>query len=105
MIECLCIDSSKKPPEIPLGRWIQKGFKYHITSVTFQPRQGIQGCYLREVSLGYDCLPYETYRLSRFAVTQDNLLKLIQMMKDCSDLNYFDINELIKQSELEIVPL
>lgn len=99
MIECICIDSKNKPEEIPLGRWIQEGFKYHITHVFYHPDQGIQGCTLHEVRLT-GCLPYTSYRLSRFAMTQENLLLLMEMIKDCSELNDLDISELIKGSEL-----
>jgi len=102
MIEALCIDSSNKPKEIPLGKWIQKGYIYHITHVYYHKEQGIQGCDLKEVHLGEESKPYETYRLNRFAVTKDNLLKLIEMIKDCSELNDFDVQELIKESELVV---
>lgn len=102
MIECVCIDAGSKPKEVHLGQWLQQGFKYHITHVYYQPKQGIQGCALKEVRLGKESAPYETYRLSRFAVTKDNLDKLMQMMKDCSELNDFDITELIRESELKI---
>lgn len=102
MIECICIDAGRKPKEVPLGQWIQQGFKYHITHVYYQPKQEIQGCSLKEVRLGKESVPYETYRLSRFAVTKENLEKLYQMMRDCSELNDFDIIELIKESELII---
>ncbi len=103
MIPCICIDAGSKPKEVHAGQWIQKDFKYHITHIFYQPRQGIQGCALKEVRLDARSAPYETYRLSRFGVTEENLQKLIQMMRDCSELNDFDISELIKQSELEII--
>ncbi len=102
MIECICIDSNNKPDEIPLSKWINKDFKYHITHVYFHHGQGIQGVTLHEVRLTKECYPYVAYRLNRFAMTQKSLQELIQMIKDCTELNDFDILELIKESDLQI---
>lgn len=103
MIECLCIDSDNKPKEVQLSEWISKGMKYHITHVYFHPNQGIQGCSLREVRLSSKSYPYESYALKRFAVTPEGYLKLLEMIKICSDLNDLDIKELLKESELNII--
>ncbi len=102
MIECICIDSDNRPEEVPLSHWIQKDFKYHITHVYFHHGQEIQGVTLHEVRLTKECYPYASYRLSRFAMTRDSLMRLIQMIKDCTELNDFDISELIKESDLQI---
>ena len=102
MIECICIDSKNKPKEIPLGKWIQEGFKYHITYIQYYPNQGIQGCTLYEISLK-GCFPYTAFSLSRFAVTKENLALLMEMIKDCHELNNLDVLELIKESELVLV--
>lgn len=103
MIETLCIDSADMPEEINRSEWISKGMKYHITHVWFHSMQGIQGCSLKEVKLTEKSYPYATYKLSRFAVTPEGLLELIQMMKDCSELNEVDIKKLLRQSRLNIV--
>jgi hypothetical protein len=103
MIPALCIDSSNRPKEIPMGKWIQSGFKYHITHVFFHEKQGIQGCTLHEVRLGAESTPYISYRLSRFALTQENYDKLLQMIIDCSELNDFDVNKLLEECELEVM--
>ncbi len=105
MIEAICIDSSNRPEEIPLSKWINKGFKYHITHVFYHQMQGIQGCHLHEVKLGKECFPYSTFALRRFGLTKENFEKLIQMMKDCSELNEFSIKELLRESELELLPM
>lgn len=102
MIECLCINGKEKPKEVPLQNWIQEGFKYHITHVHYHPKQGISGVDLAEVKLPPDC-PYETFKLSRFGITLDNLEKLIQMIKNCSELNSFQIDKLIEESKLEVL--
>jgi hypothetical protein len=102
MIPAICIDGSNKPKEVQIQEWINEGAKYHITHVFFHPKQGIQGCALNEVRLSKKSSPYEAYRLSRFCIEGKDVLKLIQMIKDCSELDSFDISELIKESELHI---
>jgi hypothetical protein len=102
MIEAICLDSSNRPEEIPLSKWINKDFKYHITHVFYHPMQGIQGCQLKEVKLGEESYPYVSYRLNRFGFTKENFEKLIQMMLDCSELNEFDVNKLLRQAEVEV---
>lgn len=103
MIPAICIDSSNRPEEIPLGKWINKGFIYHITHVFYHPGQGIQGCLLKEVKLGAESEPYVAYRLNRFGFTQENLDKLRQMIVDCSELDNFDVNRLLEECELEVM--
>jgi len=102
MIKTVCIDSSNKPQEVFSGDWLQKGMEYHITHVFYHPNQGIQGCALREVQLTKRSLPYASFRLSRFAFTQEALQQLIQMIKDCSDLNDFDVMKAIEECDLVI---
>ena len=103
MIECLCIDAKNRPQEIPLGKWIQEGMKYHITHVFFHPLQGLQGCSLHEVKLSLkDTYPYNAYRLSRFGFTQKGLEDLAIMMKACSDLNEIQISALLAEQELTV---
>lgn len=103
MIEALCLDSSNRPEEIPLSKWINKDFKYHITHVYYHPMQGIQGCELHEVKLGRDCLPYVSYRLNRFGFTKENFEKLKQMIIDCSELDEFDVSKLLRECDLEVI--
>lgn len=102
MIPCICIDAKNMPKEIYLGEWLTEGMKYHIIHVYYHPNQGIQACGLKEVRLTKKSSPYETYKLSRFSVTQEGLNLLIQMIKDCSELNDIDIFKLIEESELQV---
>lgn len=103
MIECICVDGKDRPEEIPIHNWPVEKQKYHITHIFYHPMQGIQGCELKELKLGEESYPYGSYRLNRFAFTKENLEKLIQMMKDCSELNDVDINKLLRKSEVEIL--
>lgn len=103
MIDCICVDSANRPKEVDMSEWITKGMKYKISHVYYHPGQGIQGCELREVRLTKKSLPFGSYRLSRFAVTKEGYNALVQMMKDCSELNDFDIYKAIRESKLQTV--
>jgi hypothetical protein len=70
----LCIDSSKKPGQIPQSQWVEEGVVYTVTKTIYLPLQpGIAGFLLKEVSLSPDCFPYEFYSSSRFAVITDKI--------------------------------
>ena len=99
MIECICIDDSNRPKEIPQNKWVKKGDTYHIIYTVYSLTSKELAVDLYEVSLDDCCPPYEWYALRRFAFTEENLLKLIQLIKDCND-TAFSMDELLKQTEL-----
>lgn len=94
-IKCACIDDTFRPNEIPLSRWVVKGQQYHINHVFYHVHQGIQGVELVEHDIS-DCFPYTSYRLTRFGFDKENLVKLLEMIKDCSELNDIEVKDLIK---------
>ena len=98
-VPCLCIDAKNKPLEILPQNWISEGIEYHITHVYYYPKQGIQGVLLEEVKT--KCEKYDSYRITRFAFTEEGLKQLIELMKACTELNEVDINKLIEESQLE----
>lgn len=103
MIECICIDDANRPHEIPLEKWCKKGVRYKITHVYKMALQGnILGCSIYELPLGEDCAPYEMFRMSRFAFSVDDVSKVIELAKLCSDLDGLDIEELIEE-QLEVI--
>ena len=103
MVKATCVNDKNRPQQIPQSKWLVKDNEYTIIKVTIHPNQnGIQGCELAEISLDETCLPYEYYKLDRFAISQDDLEALIELMKLSSTLNDVEINELIKESELVI---
>lgn len=100
MVECICINDKDRPNEIRLSKWVKEGNKYNIIyTVTVLPQRQI-GVHLSEINLTEDEAPYEYFLLNRFAFTEENLKKLIELIKDCSDTD-FSINELLKQTELQ----
>lgn len=101
-VPCVCIDAKNRPSVIPPSMWINEGTEYHITHVYYYPNQGIQGVLLEEVSIKKG-LPYDSYRLSRFAFTKEAIFQLIELIKLCTELNDVDINKLLEQSEIEVL--
>ncbi len=103
MIECICIDDSNRPSEIPIEKWCKKDVVYRITHVYKMALQGnILGCSVYELPLDESCLPYEMFRMSRFAISIDDIEKFKELAKLCSDLDGLDIDELIHE-QLELL--
>jgi len=72
-VECVCINDAGRPKEIPINKWVKKGNAYTVIfTVTVLPQK---------------------------AFTEENLKKLIELIKDCSDIT-FSMDELLKQTEL-----
>jgi len=102
MIPCICIDDSHKPNEIPNSKWVKKFEKYHVIyTITVLP-QRILAFHLSEIELTENEYPYEYFAASRFAFTKDDLEKLHQMIKDCSESDE-SVNDLINQCKYELV--
>ena len=100
MIKCICINDNDKPKEIPQEKWIKKGNNYHIIWILKMVNQNnIQGVQLAEISLD-NYLPYEAFKMSRFAINSKDLEKLIKLMQDCTDFNKELIIDLVKNIEL-----
>jgi len=96
-IPCICIDSKNRPVEIPISKWVIENNEYHITHVFHQYQQNrIKGVELAEHDIS-ECVPFNCYRLDRFAFTQENLLKLIELMNQCTELDNIDISKIVEK--------
>ena len=62
---------------------------------------GINGVALYEKPLDESCAPYESFRITRFAFTEDGLKMLKELMSLCTELDQFDIEELLESTQLE----
>ena len=100
-VSCLCINNKNRPKEILPQNWINQGTEYTINYVYYHVNQGIQGVTLNEVQT--KSLEYTSYRLDRFAFTQEGINQLIELMKECTELGKIDIEQLIKESNLELI--
>lgn len=83
-LEVICINDQDRPNEIPLTRWVKKGNFYHITEVArLNAQGGIYGCKLAEIN-NDDLVPYQYFRLDRFALpvrelSEEELLEKIDI--------------------------
>jgi hypothetical protein len=100
MVECICINDKNRPKEIPMNKWVKEGRPYTVIYTTTVMPQKQLAVHLDEIELDESNHPYEYFLASRFAFTEENLLKLIELIKDCSDIT-FDMDELLKQTTLE----
>ena len=102
-INCICVDDANRPKEIPADKWVKKGDKYHIIYIFRQINQeGVQGVVLQELDV-QNYKPYNCFRLSRFAFNPDDLVSLIELMKECGEFN--DLSDLDIQKMVDDVPI
>ena len=65
-MKVICVDSSNKPNDIPISKWIVKDQEYTVIKAAKLPIQGgILGFQLAEIDLT-DCVPYLYFAASRF---------------------------------------
>lgn len=102
MVECICIDDSGRPDKIPQSKWVKEGTRYNIIYTVRVLPQNEVGVMLSEIELTDNELPYEYFLLRRFAFTEDNLMKLVELIKDCTDTD-FSVEEILIQTQLEDV--
>jgi len=100
MVTCTCINDKNKPRAIPKAKWLVKDQEYTVIFTTTVMPQKQLAVHLAEIELDETCFPYEYFLASRFAFTQENLLLLMELIKDCSDTS-FSMDELLKQTQLE----
>lgn len=102
-IKCLCIDDTNRPNEIPISKWCKNYNEYTLTHIYRMALQGnILGCSIYELPLGDECAPYEMFKMSRFAFREEDIPKIVELAKLCSELDGLDIEELIEE-QLEIL--
>lgn len=103
MVKCFCVDDSKKPDEIPAANWVAMGEPYRITEVALCLPQKVLGFSLYEKPLGESCKPWEYFTSNRFVIPEDQLFYFFELCDNCKELDGLNINELMKQSNLQVV--
>lgn len=97
-LKVICIDDSNRPNEIPTSRWVKKGNIYHIFQIDkLNAQGGVYGCKLEEIN-NDDLVPYQYFRLERFAVPEDS--KLEEELLEEIDIS--ELDEILKPQEVEI---
>jgi len=97
MIKCICINDLNKPFQIPEDKWVKKDQSYHVIYTIWSITSQKVGVYLDEISLDDSCLPYEYFDINRFAFNINDIGKLHQLIKDCSDTD-FSMDELMEST-------
>lgn len=82
-----------------MNKWVKKEQPYTVIyTVTVLPQKQL-AFHLAEIELDESCKPFEYFLANRFAFTEENLLKLIELIKDCNDID-FSMDELLKQTQV-----
>lgn len=89
MIECICIDDSGRPNDLPLSKWVKKGKKYTIIYVTLVLGQRQLAFELQEIDLDESCYPYQYFLASRFIINSDDMDRLSDLVLDSRDADIF----------------
>lgn len=63
----VCIDTTKKPVEIPFHKWLVKDKQYTVIDVRRCSNTGILFV-LNEIDLDDTCFPYEGFNPNRFGI-------------------------------------
>lgn len=100
MISCICIDDTQRPYEVPKEKWPKEGNEYHVIYTVVVLPQKQLAFHIAEIDLDESCKPYEYFLAKRFIFTEENILKLIELIKDCNDTS-FSLEELMEQTQLE----
>ena len=98
MVEVICINDKQRPKEIPIEKWVKEGEKYNVIYTVIVLPQKQLAFHLSEIELTEKEHPYEYFLSRRFAVSQDNLQKLLKLINDCSETD-FSMEELLQQTE------
>jgi hypothetical protein len=97
MVKCICINDKNRPSKIPQEKWLKEGEEYTIIFTLIVLPQKTLAVQLEEIDLDESCMPYEFFLANRFAFTQEELEKLIDFIKECTQVN-MSIKELLKQT-------
>jgi hypothetical protein len=85
-LKCICIDDTFRPNEVPLNRWVKKGEPYTIIQMDYLNNQNrIIGVKLAEIN-NDDLFPYQFFKGSRFAVSENDLIEMNIESVDISDI-------------------
>lgn len=105
MIKGTCINDSNKPGEIYPEHWVKKGEKYSILMIyNMVEQEGILGVVLKEIDLEKMGYSYSCFKMDRFSFDLQDLEALVQLCKDCAELNDFNVEELLTE-QLELIEM
>lgn len=103
MIEVKTINCSNKPKEIHANKWLKLGEVVHVNYVTRLLPQDVLGFSIYEHPLDESCMPYEYFLSTRFAISKENVKRIIEMFNDIANVSDEELQQILKNSNLEQV--
>ena len=98
MIKCICINDKEKPSRIPAHKWIKEGEEYTVIFTLVVLPQKQLAVQIDEIDLDESCKPYGFFLANRFAFRAEDLERLIEFIKECTQVN-MSIKELLKETK------
>jgi hypothetical protein len=94
----MCIDDKNRPSKVPESKWVKKGQEYTVIFTLIVLPQKTLAVQLDEIDLDESCSPYSFFLAKRFAFREEDLQRLIEFIKECTEVN-ISIKELMKQTQ------
>ncbi len=102
-IKLVCLDDRNIPIGVPKSKYVKEGNEYTLLFIYWMPNQKCQGFELAEIEFGEDCGKYICYRGNRFGIRAEDLEAFLQMCKDCSQLDDLNIEQVLEETELQLI--
>lgn len=101
MVRVICIDNKNKPSIIPQSSWVKEEIEYTVIRVLTSLNENSKNVLMFDIAEKDISMyaPYGYFRATRFAVHQDDIEKLEELARLCTELNDIDISILTKELE------
>ena len=97
MIKCICINDKNRPSRVPENKWVKEGEEYTVIFTLVVLPQKTLAVQIDEVDLDESCRPYSFFLANRFAFKTEDLERLIEFIKECTQVN-MSIKDLLNQT-------
>ncbi len=97
MIKCICINDKEKPSKVPAHKWLKEGEEYTVIFTLVVLPQKTLAVQINEIDLDESCKPYSFFLANRFAFRTEDLERLIEFIKECTQVN-MSIKDLLNQT-------
>lgn len=97
MIKCICINDKNRPSRVPENKWVKEGQEYTVIFTLVVLPQKTLAVQIDEVDLDESCRPYSFFLANRFAFRTEDLERLIEFIKECTQVN-MSIKDLLNQT-------
>jgi hypothetical protein len=97
MFKCICINDKEKPSKVPAHKWLKEGEEYTVIFTLVVLPQKTLAVQINEIDLDESCKPYSFFLANRFAFRTEDLERLIEFIKECTQVN-MSIKDLLNQT-------